>query len=316
MALTRMQQRRGVAVQWNDADPILAAGEIGYEIDTNRFKVGNGILEWSSLTYFSNSTDVDEAIAEAVNGILDMAPETLDTLNEIAAAINDDPDFFNTIATNIGTKVSKSGDTMTGDLTLPNDPTENLHAATKQYVDQAETDANSYTDNSITALRNNGETIIEGGTSGQVLAKASGDDFDTEWVTPTGLLGDLADVETYDSTDRDTLVYDEALGLWLPGPGGGRFSVSETPPEEPLNGDTWLDSVTGNSYLYYQDYDNDQWIQIAGPGSIGTRGAGFFIQDTAPLGPVSGDIWYDNSEGITYVYYVDPDSSQWIQFAF
>lgn len=32
-------------------------------------------------------------------------------------------------------KVSKIGDTMTGDLTLPNDPTFPLHAATKQYVD-------------------------------------------------------------------------------------------------------------------------------------------------------------------------------------
>ncbi|MDR7496835.1 MAG: hypothetical protein QN174_07750 [Armatimonadota bacterium] len=33
------------------------------------------------------------------------------------------------------TKVAKSGDTMTGALTLPSDPTAALHAATKQYVD-------------------------------------------------------------------------------------------------------------------------------------------------------------------------------------
>jgi len=32
-------------------------------------------------------------------------------------------------------KVSKSGDTMTGKLTLDGNPTDNLHAATKQYVD-------------------------------------------------------------------------------------------------------------------------------------------------------------------------------------
>jgi hypothetical protein len=37
----------------------------------------------------------------------------------------------------LATKVSKSGDTMTGDLTLRGDPTADLHAATKQYVDNA-----------------------------------------------------------------------------------------------------------------------------------------------------------------------------------
>jgi hypothetical protein len=39
----------------------------------------------------------------------------------------------------ITTKVNKSGDTMTGDLTLPNDPTNALHASTKQYVDSQAT---------------------------------------------------------------------------------------------------------------------------------------------------------------------------------
>lgn len=309
-----MQQRRGVASQWASVNPILGAGEIGFETDNNRFKIGDGLNNWTALEYFSNATDVDAAIAAAISEVIDLAPETLDTLNEIAAAINDDPDFFNTISTSIGTKVSKAGDTMTGDLTLPNDPTENLHAATKQYVDQAETDANSYTDSEISSLISEGQTITSGGIEGQVLAKASDDNFDTEWVTPTGLLGDLADVETYDVIDKDTLVYDDELGLWLPGPGGGRFNVSETPPEEPLNGDTWLDSITGNTYLYYEDYDNSQWIQIGGPGITVTRGASLFIQSTAPSAPVEGDIWYDATEGFTYLYYVDLDSSQWIQF--
>lgn len=300
MALTRMQQRRGVASQWASENPILGAGEIGFETDNSRFKIGDGVTAWSSLEYFSNQADVTTAIDNAISALIDLAPETLDTLNEIAAAINDDPNFF----TNV---VSKAGDTMTGDLTLPNDPTQPLHAATKQYVE-------SYTDGEIASLISSGETITPGGTEGQVLAKASDDDFDTEWVTPTGLLGDLTDVDTTGSADKDTLVYDDVLGLWLPGPGGGRFNVSETPPAEPLNGDTWLDSITGNTYLYYEDYDNPQWIQIGGPGITVTRGASLFIQTTAPGSPVEGDIWYDSAEGFTYIYYVDVDSSQWIQF--
>jgi hypothetical protein len=59
---TRMQQRRGTASQWtssNDgAGPILNAGEIGWESDTNKFKIGDGVSYWSALTYFVDATDV------------------------------------------------------------------------------------------------------------------------------------------------------------------------------------------------------------------------------------------------------------------
>lgn len=59
---TRMQQRRGTATQWtssNDGDgPILNAGEIGWESDTNKFKIGDGVSYWSDLTYFVDATDV------------------------------------------------------------------------------------------------------------------------------------------------------------------------------------------------------------------------------------------------------------------
>ena len=92
----------------------------------------------------------DQEVAALVNG----APELLDTLNELAAAIGDDENFAANLATSVGEKVSKAGDTMTGLLVLSADPSENLGAATKQYVDTAETDAvataESYTDGEIT----------------------------------------------------------------------------------------------------------------------------------------------------------------------
>ena len=65
---------------------------------------------------YATETYVDTEISNLVAS----APATLDTLNELAAALGDDPNFATTIATNISTKVSKSGDTMTGDLTVPN----------------------------------------------------------------------------------------------------------------------------------------------------------------------------------------------------
>ena len=59
---TRMQQRRGTASQWVSSNggngPILNAGEIGWESDTNKFKVGDGVSYWLDLDYFAdiNST--------------------------------------------------------------------------------------------------------------------------------------------------------------------------------------------------------------------------------------------------------------------
>jgi hypothetical protein len=59
---TRMQQRRGTAAQWISTNsgngPILNAGEIGFETDTNKFKIGDGTNHWINLDYFidANST--------------------------------------------------------------------------------------------------------------------------------------------------------------------------------------------------------------------------------------------------------------------
>ena len=55
---TRMQQRRGTAAQWTSADPILAAGEIGFETDTGEFRVGDGSNHWSDLSPFKNIVDL------------------------------------------------------------------------------------------------------------------------------------------------------------------------------------------------------------------------------------------------------------------
>ncbi len=80
---------------------------------------------------------VTARIASAVSALVDSSPSTLNTLNELAAALNDDPSFATTVSTSLGTKLNKSGDTMTGDLTLAGAPTINLHAANKQYVDSS-----------------------------------------------------------------------------------------------------------------------------------------------------------------------------------
>lgn len=62
--------------------------------------------------------DVQAAIDAAIASIEDGAPGALDTLNELAAALNDDANFATTVMTLISAKVSKAGDTMTGALNI------------------------------------------------------------------------------------------------------------------------------------------------------------------------------------------------------
>lgn len=64
------------------------------------------------ITDLATTSYVDTKVANIVNS----APETLDTLNELATALGNDPNFATTVATQIGGKVSKAGDTMTGNL--------------------------------------------------------------------------------------------------------------------------------------------------------------------------------------------------------
>ena len=52
----RIQNRRGTASEWTTANPTLSSGEIGFETDTGKFKIGNGSTAWSDLDYSSTQS--------------------------------------------------------------------------------------------------------------------------------------------------------------------------------------------------------------------------------------------------------------------
>jgi hypothetical protein len=52
ITLTALQkQRRDTAANWTAENPTLLAGELGYETDTGKWKVGDGSTAWTSLAY-------------------------------------------------------------------------------------------------------------------------------------------------------------------------------------------------------------------------------------------------------------------------
>jgi len=83
-------------------------GDMIYNSTINQFEVyENGT--WRSLASDQNVTD-------EVAALVDSAPSTLDTLNELAAALGDDPNFATTTTNSIANKLPLAGGTMSGDI--------------------------------------------------------------------------------------------------------------------------------------------------------------------------------------------------------
>jgi hypothetical protein len=144
---TKIQVRRDSSADWTTINPVLSEGEIGFETNTGKFKIGNGSSAWSALDYFLDSSDLSgyltassasttyltqasasstyltqtsasstyptigtlnsglvSASAAAVAYLVDSAPGVLDTLNELAAAINDDSSYAATVTNALALK--------------------------------------------------------------------------------------------------------------------------------------------------------------------------------------------------------------------
>jgi len=78
--------------------------------DIDALNIDADTLDGQHGSYYTSYADT------AVAGIVDSAPGTLDTLNELAQALGDDPNFATTTATNLSLKLPKAGGTMTGDI--------------------------------------------------------------------------------------------------------------------------------------------------------------------------------------------------------
>ena len=168
------------------------------------------------------SNDLDAAtklyVDTAVSNLVDSAPDSLNTLNELAAAINDDASAYNTLNTAIGNKLPKAGGTMSGAINMGGqkitnaaDPTAAQDLATKNYIDTTYVDYSSAGDaaNDAEKLAVNAEdvqyTLSDGTTTGfsalhyAAKAAASYDSFDDRY------LGSKASDPTLDN-DNNALI--------------------------------------------------------------------------------------------------------------
>jgi|688.fasta_scaffold102439_3 hypothetical protein len=115
----------------------IASGTLGTDLAAGGFKV-TGLATPSANSDAATKAYVDTQVANLV----DSAPGTLDTLNELAAALGDDPNYATTMTNALAAKLSLSGGTMTGAIAMGSNkitglgtPTASTDATTKAYID-------------------------------------------------------------------------------------------------------------------------------------------------------------------------------------
>ena len=183
----QMQQRRDTAANWTSADPTLLSGELGYETDTGKFKVGDGTTAWTSLSYIAAFS-----ISAYPLATVDIADDAI-TGDKLANDI--------TIANNL---------TVTNDLTV-NGTTTTINTTTLQVEDKNIELATVATPTDV--LADGGGITLKGDTDHTIVWTDSTDSWDfSEHVNIlTGKEFRVAGTKVLDATSLGSTVVSSSL---------------------------------------------------------------------------------------------------------
>jgi hypothetical protein len=101
---TKIQVRRDTSANWTSINPTLSSGEIGFETNTGKFKIGNGSTLWSALDYFLDSSDLSGYLtaSSASTTYLAQASASTTYLTQSSASTTYQPKVANVDNTEIG----------------------------------------------------------------------------------------------------------------------------------------------------------------------------------------------------------------------
>jgi hypothetical protein len=177
----------------------LTSDTLGSDLAAGGFKV-TGLGTPSSNADAATKLYVDTQ----VSSLVDSAPGTLDTLNELAAALGDDPNFATTITNSLAAKLSLTGGTMSGAIAMGTNkitglgtPTASTDAANKDYIDTMATSAGA----SATAAAASAAAAATSATSAASSATAANSSFvAVTGLTGSGLVRDMGEITVTDTT--------------------------------------------------------------------------------------------------------------------
>lgn len=74
LSIESIQLKRGTKAAWSTKNPKLLAGEMGLEMDTRLFKVGDGSKNWNDLTYWNEEQELANVTAIDGGEIVEETP--------------------------------------------------------------------------------------------------------------------------------------------------------------------------------------------------------------------------------------------------
>jgi len=163
---------------------------------------GNLAMGTNKVTGLGTPTDSTDAATKGyvdaqVTAVIDSAPGALDTLNELASAINDDANFATNVTNSLAGKLALSGGTMTGNIVMGSnavtssvDPTDNTHLARKGYVDSVDSTKLNLSGGTMTG------DIVLGANKVTSTATPATDDTLTRKGYVDSIFGSLTDAAT------------------------------------------------------------------------------------------------------------------------
>ena len=69
MSYYKIRARRDSASNWSTNNPVLALGEFGFELDTNKLKIGDGVSAWNGLSYIESVAAAHNQDISTINGL-------------------------------------------------------------------------------------------------------------------------------------------------------------------------------------------------------------------------------------------------------
>ena len=132
----------------------------------------DALSEGSTNLYYTNAR-ADARAQLKIDALVDSAPNTLDTLNELAAALGDDANFSTTVTNSIATKLPLSGGTMTGNVSFGDNDKAVFGGLLEIYGDGTHARIREYGSGQMKIQGDNMQLLTSAGTSTYLEGNAS-----------------------------------------------------------------------------------------------------------------------------------------------